>query len=127
MTVRALLDTQAVYLWMRSSPNIPPTVDALISDPRNTVMVSAVSFWELAVKHAKGKIALPDDDFDAVFAADFQLLSITPRHGIAAARLPPLHGDPFDRLLIAQAQAERLTLVGADGVFAAYDVDVLWD
>jgi len=124
--VRLLLDSQALLFWMVAPDRFPQAVGDAIDSPRNRVAVSAASFWELSIKQAKGKLALPRDDFARVFAADFQLLSITPEHGIAAARLPPHHGDPFDRLLIAQAQTEGLTLVGANGVFGEYDVDVLW-
>ncbi len=124
--MRALLDSQALLMWMRED-RMPSAVDALIDDDRNRIWVSAASFWELSSKAEKGKLALPQDDFDRVLTADFELLDITPAHGIAAARLPPHHGDPFDRILIAQARAEGLTLVGSDGVFAEYDVDVLWD
>ncbi len=106
---------------------LPDRALAAIRDRRNHLTVSAASFWELAIKQAKGKLDLPPDAFDDLRNGPFRLLSITPDHAVAAARLPPHHGDPFDRLLIAQARAEGLTLVGSDGVFVEYDVGLLWD
>lgn len=88
--------------------------------------VSAVSFWELAIKRASGKIAWSDEMFAAVPRSAARLLPITPAHGIRAGDLPLHHRDPFDRMLIAQAQIEDLTLVGGDRAFLDYDVPVLW-
>jgi len=122
-----LLDSQVVLALLVAPERLPRPVAAALSDPRNHLAVSAASLWELAIKQAKGKLSLPPGSLESVLEADYQRLPITAEHGIAAARLPPHHGDPFDRLLIAQARAEGLTLVGAAGVFAEYDVDVLWD
>lgn len=121
-----LLDSQALFLWITTT-NVPDGVRKAIKDPRNHVVVSAASLWELAIKQEKGRLALSRERLDAVLESDFELLDITPAHGLAAARLPAHHGDPFDRILIAQARAEGLTLVGSDGIFAEYDVPVLWD
>lgn len=106
---------------------MPAAVREAIGDPRNHLTISAVSFWELSIKRATGKLDWPDHRFDALHASRAHKLAITPAHGIAAGDLPRHHDDPFDRLLIAQARAEGLTLVGGDAVFARYDVDVLWD
>lgn len=124
--MQLLLDSQALFLWI-TTRSVPEAVRAAIRDPRNHVVVSAASVWELAIKQQKGKLALSAEQLDGVLGMDFELLDVTAEHGIAAARLPAHHGDPFDRVLIAQAQAEGLTLVGSDGVFAEYDVPVLWD
>lgn len=124
--MRLLLDTQAVYLWLTAPDQLPSRADAAITDARNHVVVSAVSFWELGIKEAKGRLVLPPDLFETLLTSELQLLDLAPEHAIAAGRLPPHHGDPFDRALIAQARLEGLTLVGGDAVFAEYEVDTLW-
>jgi len=88
--------------------------------------VSVVSVWELAVKAAVGKIEAPDDLLDLLGAHGAVLLPITAEHAYATRHLPFIHRDPFDRLLVAQAQAEGVSLVTGDPVFAAYGVQVIW-
>jgi PIN domain nuclease of toxin-antitoxin system len=88
--------------------------------------VSAASVWEIAIKRASGKLKAPDDLLEQVAVARFAALGITFEHATLAGELPPHHGDPFDRMLIAQAQIENLTLVTGDARIAAYDVPVLW-
>ncbi len=122
----ALLDTQALLLWTTDDRRLSTRVQRLLGDRRTRAVVSAASVWELAIKQGRGKLRLPDAYFDALFASDVQLLAITDRHALAAGRLPMHHADPFDRMLVAQAQAEGFPLVGSDAAFAAYDVDVIW-
>lgn len=122
----ALLDTQALLLWTTDDRRLSTRVQRLLEDRRTRAVVSVASVWELAIKQGRGKLRLPDAYFDALFASDVQLLAITERHALAAGRLPMHHADPFDRMLVAQAQAEGLPLVGSDAAFAAYDVDVIW-
>jgi PIN domain nuclease of toxin-antitoxin system len=88
--------------------------------------VSAASAWELSIKTALGKLAAPDDLQAALAANQFHPLPITILHGISAGKLPRHHDDPFDRMLIAQAQAENLTLVTHDAQFQAYGVGIIW-
>ncbi|MDA8068842.1 MAG: type II toxin-antitoxin system VapC family toxin [Actinomycetota bacterium] len=125
--MRLLLDTQVVYLWTVADAALPQRVAAALSDARNHASISAASFWELAIKRAKGKLAWPPDGFDVLLDSSFGSLPITPRHAIAAGQLPPHHADPFDRILVAQAIAEDLTLVGGDPIFRSYGLSVLWD
>lgn len=87
--------------------------------------VSAATVWEATIKQAAGKLTIPGDLVDAVSAIGFESLTISLAHGQRAGRLPRYHGDPFDRMLVAQAQVERLTLVTADRRLQAYDVDIL--
>lgn len=124
--MRLLLDTQVVFLWMVHSDGLPERVAAAIADVRHHKAISAASFWELAIKQAKGKLDWPPEGFDLLQQSAFQKLAITPQHGLVAGQLPPHHSDPFDRVLVAQAQTEGMTLVGSDSVFSAYDVDRLW-
>ena len=88
--------------------------------------MSAASIWEIATKRAAGKLKVPDDLLEQVAAARFGELGIAFEHAILAGALPPHHSDPFDRMLVAQAMSENLTLVTNDARIAAYDVPVLW-
>ncbi len=89
------------------------------------VYVSAASAWEMSIKRAKGRLDSPSDVLDAIAANGFTELPITVSHTRSLDGLPPHHADPFDRILIAQAQLEGLTIVTRDPTFAAYDVPVL--
>ncbi len=101
-----------------------PTRVALAA-PENAVFVSAVTAWEIAIKHALGRLKFPIDRFDEVMVRmRFDALSILPAHAVAAGALPRQHDDPFDRMLIAQARVERLVLVSSDEMVARYDVVV---
>jgi PIN domain nuclease of toxin-antitoxin system len=96
-----------------------------IADSASFVVVSAASVWEAAIKIANGKLTIPMDLADAVDRSAFDRLDVTIEHGLAAGALPRHHRDPFDRLLIAQAQLEGLTLVTTDRALAVYDVALL--
>jgi PIN domain nuclease of toxin-antitoxin system len=122
--VRLLLDTHALLWWLADEGLSTPGRDA-IADPANVVVVSAVSAWEISIKKALGKLAAPDDLENQVHAGGFLPLAISIAHGIAAGQLVRHHEDPFDRMLIAQAQAEGLTIVTRDKRFADYDVALL--
>ena len=122
--MRLLLDTHVV-LWALGNVRMRPEAREAIEDTTTTVCVSAASAWELAIKSAIGKLRIPDDLSDQLRAARFIPLSITVEHALEVRRLDPLHGDPFDRLLVAQARAEDLTLVTRDTRLAAYGVPIL--
>lgn len=127
--MRLLLDTQC-FLWMTASPaRFRPPVRQLLSARSTTLYLSAASAWELAIKHALGKLRLPDVPSayveDRVKRTRTTPLPITLGHGLRVADLPPHHRDPFDRLLIAQAQIERLAILTADRQLAAYDVEIV--
>lgn len=92
----------------------------------DAVFVSAASAWEVAIKQALGRLRLPDRFATGVEESGFEQLVVTFDHAERAGALPPHHGDPFDRMLIAQALEERLTLVTHDKRFVPYGVDVLW-
>lgn len=91
------------------------------------VSVSIASLWEIAIKSGLGKLRAPDDLPERVERLGFELLALTLDHAWGVRSLPLHHRDPFDRLLIAQAQLEHLPIVTADTAFDAYDVDVIWD
>ena len=122
-----LLDTHAL-IWALSAPRrLPARVAAAIRDPETDVYVSAVSTWEIAIKSALGKIdANLPAIVSAVHAAELDELPITIAHTERLGALPPHHRDPFDRILVAQALEERLTIVTHDRLIAAYSVPRLW-
>jgi PIN domain nuclease of toxin-antitoxin system len=99
---------------------------AAIEDPRTPVLVSAVCVWEAAIKSALGKLRVPDDLPERLDEFAFVRLPVTDVHAWAVRALPPLHDDPFDRLLAAQALCERATVVSADAVFDRYAVKRIW-
>ncbi len=128
MSQRLLLDTHAL-IWALSGPRrLPARVAKVVRDPENDVYASAVGTWEVAIKSALGKI---DADVAAVAdgarEADFEELPITIAHTVRLRALPAHHRDPFDRLLVAQALVEQLTIVTHDPLFARYSAPVLWD
>ena len=97
-----------------------------IEDARTAVLVSAVCVWEAAIKSALGKLRVPDDLPERLDEFAFERLPVTDVHAWAVRALPPVHTDPFDRLLVAQALSERATLVSADAIFDAYAVARIW-
>jgi len=121
-----LLDTRALLLWTTEAGDLSGRSLRLLDDRRTRAVISSASIWEMAIKQRRGKLRLPEAYFDALFSSDVQILAITERHALAAGRLPLHHADPFDRMLIAQAQAEGIPLVGSDAAFADYDVEVVW-
>jgi PIN domain nuclease of toxin-antitoxin system len=122
--MRLLLDTQVLLWWLADEGLTDQARDA-VADPANPVMVSAVSAWEISIKKSLGKLTAPDDLERQVVDGGFIPLPISIAHGIAAGQLPRHHDDPFDRMLIAQASAEGLTLVTHDKRFTDYDVQTL--
>ncbi len=122
---RLLLDTHVFLWWLADHPRLGSQARAIIQDPANPVHVSAASGWESAVKRDLGKLAAPDNLDAAVEKEGFSHLPITFFHGEQAGGLPSHHRDSFDRMLIAQAQAEGLVIVTADVKFALYGTRTL--
>jgi PIN domain nuclease of toxin-antitoxin system len=121
-----LLDTH-VLLWARGEyRRIGASVRKTITDPEVAVVFSSASIWEMAIKHALGKLSMPADLLETMAERGFAELPVRSTDGLRAGALPPHHRDPFDRMLVAQAQSEKLTLVTNDARIAAYDVPVLW-
>jgi PIN domain nuclease of toxin-antitoxin system len=120
-----LLDTHVLIWWRGDYKRISRSGIGAIEDA-DAACFSAVSIWEIAVKHALGKLRMPSHLVDTLEQRGFSELPVRSRHALAAGALPKHHGDPFDRMLVAQAQAEGMTLVTNDSRIAAYDVPVLW-
>ncbi|CCG03515.1 type II toxin-antitoxin system VapC family toxin [Blastococcus saxobsidens] len=120
-----LLDTHVLLWWMFDDDRLTSAMREAISDPATSVAVSAVSAWELAIKAALGKLAIPDDLTEEIQRQGFAAIPVTVEDGVAAGALPRHHANPFDRMLIAQALRRGLVLVTADRRFADYDVPTL--
>jgi len=123
--VSYLLDTHTLLWALEEHPRLGAVAHRTIVDPREAVLVSTASVWEISIKAASGKLDAPDDLAVALAATDLGVLPITLDHALAAGRLPLHHRDPFDRMLVAQARVEGHVLVTADRALAAYDVEVL--
>jgi PIN domain nuclease of toxin-antitoxin system len=128
--VRALLDTHALLWWLSDDPALPRTARRAIAETRNTLIVSAASAWEIATKVRLGKLATAAD-LVSNFAVrleheGFQSMAISAEHGVRAGLLPGPHKDPFDRMLIAQSQAENLPIISNEAIFETYGVRRLW-
>jgi len=123
--VRLLLDTHVLLWWLSRDVRIITEARIAISDPDALVLVSAASAWEMSIKSATGKLHAPEDLPLQLDRHTFVPLAVELGHGLRAGSLPLHHTDPFDRMLIAQAQLEKLTIVTRDPRFALYDVDVL--
>jgi PIN domain nuclease of toxin-antitoxin system len=128
--VTLLLDTYALLWWVMDDPRLSATARQRIRDPKNTVLVSSASGWEITTKHRLGKLELHDWDpatLPAILQEDrMGVLAISLEHALRAGSLPGPHRDPFDRILIAQSRIEELPIVTQDPVFREYGVSVIW-
>jgi PIN domain nuclease of toxin-antitoxin system len=125
-----LLDTHALLRWMLGDPRLPKRVAALLAQDLSRIVVSAVCGHEIATKSRLGKLAAPPalaKDLDHLVAEmGWEPLSLSIAHAQLAGRLKASHRDPFDRMLAAQAQIERLPLVTGDKAFSQLEIDVIW-
>jgi PIN domain nuclease of toxin-antitoxin system len=126
MSLSYLLDTHVLLWWFSESSRLNEGVRALIADPATPIFVSAASFWEAAIKRAKGRLHFDGAKLAGTVAkSGFRQLSITVDHALAAGDLPRHHDDPFDRMLVAQAVAEGLTLMTRDPRLRSYEVAIV--
>ena len=128
--MKALVDTQCWLWWFLEPERLAARARRLMADRRNVLYLSAASAWEIAIKCALGKLRLPDPPLEYVpgrlAAEGMASLPIEQSHALHTGTLPGHHHDPFDRLLVAQAQLERLPIITADRQLVAYDVRVVW-
>ncbi len=124
-----ILDTHA-FIWAAETPHLlSPTARAFIVDPRNTILLSVASVWEMIIKHSLGKLPLAkpiDEMLQTLPQEGIDLLPITIDHVMAVMGLPSVHKDPFDRILAAQSIRENAAIVTIDGVFRQYPVRIIW-
>ncbi|MDP2832536.1 MAG: type II toxin-antitoxin system VapC family toxin [Pseudomonadota bacterium] len=128
--MKVLLDTQALLWFLLDDPRLSRKALDCIADPDNDILISPASHWEIAIKISIGKYKLTED-FEAFFSREirnngFLVLPIEIRHTAALSKLPFHHRDPFDRLIIAQSQAEGILLISSDTLFDHYGVRRLW-
>jgi PIN domain nuclease of toxin-antitoxin system len=128
--MRLLLDTHSFLWFVLNEPQLSSTAQSLIGDPANDILISPATYWEIAIKVRLGKLDLhaPYHDFmqRGIVGNDFEILPIEPRHTSVLTTLPLHHRDPFDRLLVAQAQIEAIPVVSADAALDPYGVQRLW-
>jgi len=127
--VTYLLDTH-IWLWMNTEPDRIAAAHDLLRDPSVRLLLSAVSVAEIAIKHSIGRLALPRpvDRYvpERVHDTGVDALALEHRHAVAVATLPLHHRDPFDRLLVAQAQVEGVPIITVDRALEPYDVELIW-
>ena len=118
--MKVLLDTHILLWWLDADPVLSQEAIGVISNPENTIFVSAVSLWEIWLKQSLGKLRLPADFPQRLAAESFESLPLTAAQTAHVGQLAWVHRDPFDRMLVAQAQADDLVLLTADEVLAGY-------
>ncbi len=126
--MRLLLDTQIVLWALTGSARLGARAHDLITDPGNEIYVSTASIWEIAIKHVLGRGQMPvggDRAAELCAAAGYRELPVAWRHAVVVESLPPLHADPFDRILVAQATAEPMRLLSRDATVASYGAIVM--
>jgi PIN domain nuclease of toxin-antitoxin system len=123
--LRLLLDTNAVIWFVAEPETLRGDAHDAIVDAQSDVFVSPVAIWEISIKQAVGRLRAPANLLERLAQEGFAPLAITWDHALAAGELPRHHGDPFDRMLVAQAMIEGLTLISRDRVFVHYDVPLL--
>jgi len=126
--MRILIDTHILIWLLHGDPQLSVDRREILIDPANSVLISAASFWEIAIKLSRGKLTLAksiEEIFAEVHSSTSSILAIEPRHMIHVSKLPFLHKDPFDRMIIAQAIVEKIPLMSTDADFGHYGVTLL--
>ncbi len=128
--MKALLDTHAFLWWITDDPKLSLRVWGIISDGENEIFVSAATGWEIAIKSQIGRLKLPDEPQrfvpEQLRINGMKSLPIEMRHALHVSTLPNYHQDPFDRILIAQAQMEDMPVLSADPEIGKYEVTIIW-
>jgi PIN domain nuclease of toxin-antitoxin system len=130
MAIKYLLDTHVIIWWLLDDPQLSKKAKNTISKTTNPIIISSVSAWEISIKHQLGKLPELSHIFEKFSSyiqnEHFEILPITLEHALLAGKLPDHHKDPFDRMLLAQAKIEHLTIVSTDTIFAKYKAPTLW-
>ncbi len=128
--MKALIDTHVFLWWITDDRRISLTAEEIIEDGNNDLYFSSASCWEIAIKSNLGRIVLPDKPVSFIASQlstnSIQALPIHVVHALNIINLPDIHKDPFDRMLISQAQMEKLPIITSDVVIDKYDVEVIW-
>ena len=123
--MRYLLDTHIILWWLYDDPRLPARHAQIISEANNHIIVSVASLWEIEIKRVVGKLVVDSGYIEAIKSNEIELLGIHPSHIVGLRSLSLFHNDPFDRMIIAQAQAECMTLLTIDKMVKEYDVDII--
>jgi PIN domain nuclease of toxin-antitoxin system len=126
--MRILIDTHILIWHLEGDEQLSPDRRSLITNPTNSIFISIVSYWEIAIKTSIGKLSLSrpiEEIFAEIDHSTSTILSIQPNHTLEVSELPFHHRDPFDRMLIAQAKVEFLDVMTSDGVFADYGLNLV--
>lgn len=123
--MRILLDSHTLIWWATDPERLIPSARTIIADPQNEIFASAVSIWELGLKVSKGKLELPSGFTEAIEANGIAPLPFNWRHASESLQLPEVHGDPFDRALLAQCRVESMALATRDRILPAYGVPIV--
>lgn len=124
--MRILLDTNILIWWITNDRKLSRGARELIADANNQVFASAVSFWEIAIKSSLGRLAIDMDDLGRNISTNrFRELAFNSNHAIRVAKLPAIHGDPFDRALVAQSLVEPMRLLSSDKILEKYSETVM--
>ncbi|MGE3919769.1 MAG: type II toxin-antitoxin system VapC family toxin [Gammaproteobacteria bacterium] len=121
-----LLDTHIFLWWLADDKRLTKKIKNLIAQPENMIFISVISAWEINIKTALGKLEIPDEIEKAILDNGFQMLLLNFSHTSIANKLPYLHRDPFDHMLIAQAKAENFTFVTHDAKLTNYDINIIF-
>jgi len=128
--MKALLDTHAFIWWVTDDSQLSSTARSIIAEPRNILFLSAASAWEIVIKVRLRKLNLPEHPKTYVPSRltinRFESLPIRMVHALQVANLPELHRDPFDRIIIAQSQVEKMPIVTVDSLMTQYPIDIIW-
>lgn len=128
--MRAILDTHVFLWWVLDAPRLSVKARSILQDGANELLLSTASAYELTIKAHSGRLSLPEppDSYvpSRLAANAFESLSIELAHALRAGSLPTIHRDPFDRILVAQAQIEGLPILTADPAIGRYDVETIW-
>ena len=123
--MRYMLDTHIVLWWYLDSPQLKKEHRRLIADAGHEIYVSAAVIWEIEVKRRNGKLECPPDMMERIKADGFRILPIMAEHLVPLRTIPPIHNDPFDRMLITQARSDGLNLISHDDKVIAYGAGVV--
>ena len=127
--MKYLLDTHALIWYLEDSKRLPQKTKRIIADTENTIFICSASLWEITIKTGLDKLKLDlslDEFFSIIENSDFNMLDIENEYLLELARLPDIHKDPFDRLIVSTAVFEELTIITADENICKYDVSCLW-
>lgn len=127
--MKVLLDTHALLWWFQEDPSLSSKARRTLAAIDNQVFVSTATVWEMAIKNRAGKLEIPEllDELEAKLVDEgMQVLPISLDHAVRAGALPVHHKDPFDRMLVAQAQVENLSVISSDAIFEKYGIRRIW-